>query len=166
LAQNIAFWILAVAMAGAAIGVVRSRNIVHAALFLIVVLVGAAAQYIVLLAEFVGIVQFFIYIGAIAVLFLFGIMLTRAPMGNRGDYDNDQRWPALVVALFLLGVITALLVDAFGNDKINLNDRLLASSRTGAVGNEIFRNFVIPFEVVSMLLLAALVGAVVIARRD
>ena len=166
MAQNIAFWILAVAMAGAAIGVVRSPNIVHAALFLVVVLVGAAAQYIVLLAEFVGIVQFFIYIGAISVLFLFGIMLTRAPMGNRGDFDNDQRWPALVVALFLLGVVTALLVDAFGNDKIHLNDQLLESSRTGAVGNEIFRNFVIPFEVVSMLLLAALVGAVVIARRD
>ena len=78
--QNVAFWILAIAMGTGAVGVVRSRNIVHAALFLIVVLVGAAAQYIVLLAEFVGITQFFIYIGAIAVLFLFGIMLTRAPM--------------------------------------------------------------------------------------
>ena len=166
MAQNIAFWILAVAMAAGAIGVVRSPNIVHAALFLIVVLVGAAAQYIVLLAEFVGIVQFFIYIGAIAVLFLFGIMLTRAPMGNRGDFDNDQRWPAMVVAVFLLGVIVALVVDAFGNDKIQLNDKLLEASRTGPIGDSIFRNFVIPFEVVSMLLLAALVGAVVIARRD
>jgi NADH-quinone oxidoreductase subunit J len=166
MAQNIAFWILAIAMAGGAIGVVRSPNIVHAALFLVVVLVGAAAQYIVLLAEFVGIVQFFIYIGAIAVLFLFGIMLTRAPMGSRGDLDNDQRWPAAVVAVFLLGVLVALVVDAFGGDDIRLNDQLLEASRTGPVGDSIFRNFVIPFEVVSMLLLAALVGAVVIARRD
>jgi NADH-quinone oxidoreductase subunit J len=165
LSQQIAFWILAVAMAAGAIGVVRSRNIVHAALSLVVVLVGAAAQYIVLLAEFVGIVQFFIYIGAISVLFLFGIMLTRAPMGD-SDFDNDQRWPAVVVSLFLLGVIVALLVDAFGNDKIKLNDQLLAASRTGAIGDQIFRTYVIPFEVVSMLLLAALVGAVVIARRD
>src|SRR6266536_2372626 len=137
-AQNVAFWVLAIAMGAGAVGVVRSRNIVHAALFLIVVLVGAAAQYIVLLAEFVGITQFFIYIGAIAVLFLFGIMLTRAPMTAAN----------------------------FGNDEIKLTDSLLRASRTGPVADSIFRTFVVPFEVVSMLLLAALVGAVVIARRD
>jgi NADH-quinone oxidoreductase subunit J len=163
--QNIAFWILAIAMGTGAIGVVRSRNIVHAALFLIVVLVGAAAQYIVLLAEFVGVVQFFIYIGAIAVLFLFGIMLTRAPM-TPADFDNDQRWPAAIVALFLFSVLVALIVDAFAGDKIQLSDTLLKASRTGPVADSIFRQFVVPFEVVSMLLLAALVGAVVIARRD
>ena len=163
--QNVAFWALAIAMGAGAIGVVRSKNIVHAALFLIVVLVGAAAQYIVLLAEFVGITQFFIYIGAIAVLFLFGIMLTRAPM-QAGDFDNDQRWPAAIVAVFLLGVLVALLIDAFGHDEIKLTDSLLESSRTGPVADSIFRTYVVPFEVVSMLLLAALVGAVVIARRD
>jgi NADH-quinone oxidoreductase subunit J len=163
--QNVAFWILAIAMGTGAIGVVRSHNIVHAALFLLVVLVGAAAQYIVLLAEFVGIVQFFIYIGAIAVLFLFGIMLTRAPM-TPADFDNDQRWPAAIVSLFLFGTLVALLVDAFAGDKIQLSDSLLESSRTGPVADSIFRQFVVPFEVVSMLLLAALVGAVVIARRD
>jgi NADH-quinone oxidoreductase subunit J len=163
--QNVAFWILAIAMGVGAVGVVRSRNIVHAALFLIVVLVGAAAQYIVLLAEFVGITQFFIYIGAIAVLFLFGIMLTRAPMRS-ADFDNDQRWAAATVAVFLFGVLVALLVNAFGHDEIKLTDKLLAASRTGPVADSLFRNFVVPFEVVSMLLLAALVGAVVIARRD
>ena len=162
-AQNVAFWVLAIAMGAGAVGVVRSRNIVHAALFLIVVLVGAAAQYIVLLAEFVGIT--FIYIGAIAVLFLFGIMLTRAPM-SAGDFDNDQRWPAAIVSVFLLGVLIALLVNAFGHDNIKLSDELLRASRTGPVADSIFRSFVVPFEVVSMLLLAALVGAVVIARRD
>jgi NADH-quinone oxidoreductase subunit J len=164
-AQNIAFWVLAIAMGAGAIGVVRSRNIVHAALFLIIVLVGAAAQYIVLLAEFVGVTQFFIYIGGIAVLFLFGIMLTRAPM-RAANFDNDQRWPAAVVAIFLFGTLIALLVNAFGHDDIKLSDSLLRISRTAPVADSIFRNFVVPFEVVSMLLLAALVGAVVIARRD
>ena len=164
-AQNVAFWVLAIAMVAGAIGVVRSKNIVHAALFLIVVLVGAAAQYIVLLAEFVGVTQFFIYIGAIAVLFLFGIMLTRAPMRS-GNFDNDQRWPATVVAGFLFLVLIALLGNAFGHDEIKLTNQLLRVSRTGPVADSIFRNFVVPFEVVSMLLLAALVGAVVIARRD
>jgi NADH-quinone oxidoreductase subunit J len=99
------------------------------------------------------------------VLFLFGIMLTRAPM-SAGDFDNDQRWPAAIVSVFLLGVLIALLVNAFGHDNIKLSDELLRASRTGPVADSIFRSFVVPFEVVSMLLLAALVGAVVIARRD
>ncbi len=84
-AQNVAFWILAIAMAGAAIGVVRSQNVVHAALYLVVVLAGAAAQFILLAAEFVAWVQVLIYIGAIVILFLFGIMLTRAPMRSEGS---------------------------------------------------------------------------------
>ncbi len=164
--QNIAFWILAVAMAGAAIGVVRSQNVVHAALYLVVVLAGAAAQFILLAAEFVAWVQVLIYIGAVVILFLFGIMLTRAPMRGDTDLDNDQRWPAAVVSIFLLGVIITLVVDAFGADEIKINNSLLPVGKTATIGTSIFRNFVLPFEVVSMLLLASLVGAVVIARRD
>ncbi|MDQ1503427.1 MAG: NADH-quinone oxidoreductase subunit, partial [Actinomycetota bacterium] len=79
-AQNVAFGIIAIVMAVAAIGVVTMKNIVHAALALVVVLAGVAAQYIILQAEFLGIVQVLIYIGAVIVLFLFGIMLTRSPM--------------------------------------------------------------------------------------
>jgi NADH-quinone oxidoreductase subunit J len=165
--QQLAFWVLALAMGSAAIGVVRSRNIVHAALFLVVVLAGAAAIYILLAAEFVAWVQVLIYIGAVIVLFLFGIMLTRAPMGSEGGpLDNDQRWGAIVVALFVLGVLTALLVDAFGGKTIHFSGALVALGRTSHVGTDIFRVFVVPFEVVSMLLLAALVGAVVLARKD
>jgi NADH-quinone oxidoreductase subunit J len=165
-AQNVAFWILAVVMAVAAIGVVRTRNVVHAALFLVVVLAGVAAQYILIAAEFVAWVQVFIYIGAVVILFLFGIMLTRAPMEAQGDLDNDQRWPAAVVAAGILAVLIVMLVDAFGDDEIRLADDLLHVGRSGPVGDSIFRSFVVPFEVVSMLLLAALVGAVAIARRD
>jgi NADH-quinone oxidoreductase subunit J len=165
--QEVAFWIIAVAMAAAAIGVVRSSNIVHAALFLVVVLAGAAAQYILLVAEFVAWVQVLIYIGAVIVLFLFGIMLTRAPMrDDAGNLDNDQKLAGTVVALFVLGVLTALLIDAFGGKQIHFNDQLVEQGRTSAVASELFRSYVIPFEVVSMLLLAALVGAIVMARRD
>jgi NADH-quinone oxidoreductase subunit J len=165
--QQVAFWVLAIAMAAAAIGVVRSRNIVHAALFLVVVLAGAAAQYILLAAEFVAWVQVLIYIGAVIVLFLFGIMLTRAPMrGEGGALDNDQRWGAAVVGLFVLGILIALLLDAFGGKKIHFTNSLVALGRTSHVGTDIFRVYVVPFEVVSMLLLAALVGAVVLARKD
>jgi NADH-quinone oxidoreductase subunit J len=160
--QNIAFWILAIAMVLAAIGVVRSQNVVHAALYLVVVLGGGAAQYILLAAEFVAWVQVLIYIGAVIILFLFGIMLTRAPMGGETDLDNDQRWPAAVVSVFLLGVLSTLLVDAFSDKKIVLH----SPTRTEQVSQLIFKTYVVPFEVVSILLLAALVGAVVIARRD
>jgi NADH-quinone oxidoreductase subunit J len=165
--QQVAFWVLALAMAGAAIGVVRTKNIVHAALFLVVVLAGAAAQYILLAAEFVAWVQVLIYIGAVVILFLFGIMLTRAPMrGDGSRLDNDQRWAAGVVALFVFGVLTAMLVDAFGGDDIKFGPQLVHQGRTATIGSDLFRSYVIPFEVVSMLLLAALVGAVVLARRD
>ncbi len=165
--QQVAFWVLAVSMAAAAIGVVRTRNIVHAALYLVVVLAGAAAQYILLAAEFVAWVQVLIYIGAVIVLFLFGVMLTRAPMGgDPSAVDNEQRWGGLVVSLFVLGVLVALLVNTFGGKKIHFSNALVALGRTSNVGTDIFRVFVVPFEVVSMLLLAALIGAVVLARKD
>jgi NADH-quinone oxidoreductase subunit J len=161
-AQNVVFWILAVGMVLAAIGVVRSQNVVHAALYLVVVLGGGAAQYILLAAEFVAWVQVLIYIGAVIILFLFGIMLTRAPMRGDTNLDNDQRWPAAVVSVFLLGVLATLLIDAFSDKEIVLR----SPTKTAQISESIFRTYVVPFELVSILLLAALVGAVVIARRD
>ena len=170
IAQNVAFWILAVAMVLAAIGVVRSQNIVHAALYLVVVLAGAAAQYILLAAEFVAWVQVLVYIGAVIILFLFGIMLTRAPMEKEQSLDNDQRWPAAVTAAFIIGVLTTFLIQAFEDKEIVIDGvrgaQLLRSAGTDAVADSIFSAYVVPFELVSVLLLAALVGAVVIARRD
>ena len=165
-AVNVAFWILAITIAVSAIGVVRSQNVVHAALFLVVVLAGVAAIYILVAAEFVAWVQVLIYIGAIVILFLFGIMLTRAPMRPEGSMDNSQRLAAAIVSLFLFGVITALFVDAYHGKEIKLSDDLVLIGNSGHIASDIFRNYLVPFEVVSMLLLAALVGAVVIARRD
>ena len=164
--QQVAFWIIAIAMALAAIGVVRSQNVVHAALYLVVVLAGAAAQFILVASEFVAWVQVLIYIGAIVILFLFGIMLTRAPMRSEASLDNSQRWASAVVSLFLFGVLAALLVDAYGDKEITLDDKLVSIGSADAVATSMFRDYLVPFEVVSLLLLAALIGAVVIARRD
>ncbi len=161
-AQNVVFGILAVVMVVAAFRLVTTQNVVRAALFLAIVLAGAAALYILLAAEFVAWVQVLVYIGAVVVLLLFGVMLTRAPIGREGDLDNDQRLLAALVALFLLGAVGAVLLDAFGNDKVGD----FAIRRTGEVGDSIFGDFVIPFEVASVLLLSALVGAVALARRD
>jgi NADH-quinone oxidoreductase subunit J len=162
-AQNVAFAIIAVAMAVAAVAMVTVKNVVHAALSLVVVLAGVAAQYVLLQAEFVAWVQVLIYIGAVIILFLFGIMLTRAPMQKSADLDNNQRLPALAVAVLLFGVLAGLLGDAFGDARL---PEAANPTTSGLIGEEIFRVYVVPFEVVSMLLLAALIGAIVLARRD
>jgi NADH-quinone oxidoreductase subunit J len=161
-AENIAFGVIAAAMVLSAFRVVTSKNVVRAALYLVVVLAGVAAQYILLAAEFTAVAQVIIYIGAIIVLFLFGIMLTRAPIGQDADLDNDQRWLAGVVSLLLLGVLAFTLNDAFHRSKIRFSGPQLTSQ----VGDSIFQTYLLPFEVVSVLLLAALVGAIVLARRD
>ena len=161
-AQNFFFWVLALVMVVAAFRLVTTKNVVRAALFLAVVLAGAAGQFLLLAAEFVAMVQILVYIGAIVVLLLFGVMLTRAPVGQTPDTDNDQRWLAALVALFLLGALGAVLSDAFGDDKIEFG----TIQRTASVSDSIFSTYVVPFEVSSILLLSALVGAVAIARRD
>jgi NADH-quinone oxidoreductase subunit J len=161
--QQIVFWVLAVGMAGAAVRVVSTRNVVHAALYLVVTLMGAAAMFVLLLAEFVAWVQVLVYVGAIVVLMLFGLMLTRAPIGS-GRFDNDQRWLAALCAGAVFAVTAWILIDTFGDKKITLAGAAGTTTRT--VGVVIFSRYVLPFEAVSILLLAALVGAVVIARKD
>ena len=161
-AQNVAFWAIAVIMIGAAFNVVTSTNVVRAALSLVVVLGGVAAQYILRAAEFPAVVQVLVYIGAVVVLFLFGIMLTRARIGHESDLDNTSRIPAFAVALGVFVMLILLLRDAFGHAHINQ----AAPTTTGQVGDAIFSTYLVPFEVASVLLLAALVGAIVLARRD
>ena len=162
MAQNVFFGMLALVMCISAIRVVTARNIVHAALYLVMVLAGVAGIYILLAAEFAAVVQVLVYIGAIVVLFLFGIMLTRAPIGPSHDLDNDKKAIGALVALFLFGVLGTILWQGFRGAQLNPT----AVGRTAPVGLSIFQTYVIPFEVISVLLLAALVGAVVIARRD
>jgi NADH-quinone oxidoreductase subunit J len=159
---NIAFWIIAAVMAAAAIAVVTVPNVVHAALSLVIVLAGVAAQYIVLQAEFVGLVQVLIYIGAVIILFLFGIMLTRSPMKKNTELDNNQRLAAAAVAGLILVVLAVRIFASFDGVHIDLVD----PTPTAAVADSIFRVYVVAFEVVSLLLLAALVGAIVLARKD
>jgi len=161
--QEIAFLILAIIGGSGGLLVVTSRNIVHAALYLVVALASVAGIYLLLAAPFVAFVQVIIYVGAIVVLLLFGIMLTRAPVGRRVlDNTIRARIGALVVGGGMFAMLTTFLVRAFGGDRI-VNR---AATATAALGTSIFRNFVLPFEAVSLLLLAALVGAIVLARRD
>jgi NADH-quinone oxidoreductase subunit J len=167
---NIVFAVIAVFMVIAAVRVVTSSNIVHAALWLIVVLGGNGLIYLILQAEFVAMTQFLVYLGAIVVLFLFGIMLTRAPLGRSDDLDNDQRWLGVLVGVVLFAVIGYSVIRSFTRDKLTFSAYKLATAgsngRTQALADSIFNRYLIPFEVVSVLLLAALIGAIVLARRD
>lgn len=145
----------------AAIAVVVSRNVVHAALYLVGVLGGIAAIFLLLGAEFVGWTQILVYVGAIVVLLLFGLMLTAAPIG-RAALDNEQRGIALVAAAAIFGVFTYLIWNAFGDAEIPLEQVV----RTADIGTGLFSGFILPFELVSILLLAALVGAIFLAKKD
>ena len=162
-AQNVAFGIIAAMMVFSAVKVVTSANVVHAAVYLVLVLAGAAAQFILLGAEFIAITQVLVYIGAIVVLFLFGIMLTKAPMQGTEKVSRDNWAVGLITSLVLFGVLSYALLDGFGRDKLPAD---LAPTDTRAVSDSIFGTYLVPFEVISLLLLAALVGAIVIARRD
>ena len=161
-AQNMAFGLIAAVIVVAAIRVVTTKNVVHAALYLVLVLAGVGGLYFILGAEFVGTTQILVYIGAIIVLFLFGIMLTRAPIGQEQDLDNDQRWWALIVSILLLAVLGYSLIDRFEDNQLPAE----SVQTTAQVSDSIFSTYLLPFEVISVLLLAALVGAIVIARRD
>jgi len=159
-AQDVAVVVLGIIGAIAAIRLVTSQNVVHAALYLVLTLAMVGAMYLLIAAEFIAWVQVLIYVGAIVVLVLFSLMLTKAPIG-RETLDNQQRGIAAFVGAGVLAGLVYLIQSTFSGKKVDLQP-----VRTAQVGVSIFRDFVLPFEVVSVLLLAALVGAVVIARKD
>jgi NADH-quinone oxidoreductase subunit J len=161
-AQNIGFAIIAAMMVVAAINVVRSNNVVHAALSLVAVMSGAAAQYLLLSAEFVAVTQVLVYIGAVMVLFLFGVMLTRAKVGHETDLNNKSWALGIPVGLLMLGVMVFVLTKGFGMERLDPSGQV----STAALSDEIFKPFLLPFWALSFVLLAAVIGAIVLARKD
>ena len=160
--QEIAFVMIAAVGTLGALRVVSARNVVHAALYLVVTLATVAGAYLLLSAEFIAWVQILIYVGAIVILFLFGLMLTKAPIG-REALDNQRRGVAVLIAIAILAGLVFLIQDAFDWN----GTRISPSGGTAqAVGESIFSRYVLPFEVVSFLLLAALIGAIVLSRKD
>ena len=161
---NWAFLVIAIPTLYAGWRTVTSNNIVRAVLYFVVSLGGTAALFFMLGAEFVGWTVVLVYIGAVIILFLIGIMITRAPLGVEADLSHDRsvKAPAALLSTVMFGVITWALLDTFSNEAI----APFESTSTNEVGFLIFDRFVIPFEVVSFVLLAALVGGIALARRD
>ena len=162
-AQNVGFWLIAAVMVVGALRVVTTRNVVHAALWLVVVLAGAAALYVLLAAEFVAITQVVVYIGAVMVLFLFGTMLTRARIGSEDDLNNRSWIIGVPVAVLLLATMVIALNDGFGDQKLPMD---AAPVSTATVSDQIFGDYLLPFWALSFVLLAAVIGAIVLARKD
>ncbi len=163
-AYEVVFALLGVMTLSSAVLVVTTRHVVHAALWLVVALGGLAGCYLVLAAELVAVVQLLIYLGAVVVLLLFAVMVTRAPIGPADDLDTGNRPAAVLVALATAALLVVLLVDAFRTATVDLST--VEPGSADALGKAIFRTWVLPFEVVSVLLLAALVGAIVLSRRE
>ncbi|MFJ2028489.1 NADH-quinone oxidoreductase subunit J [Streptosporangium sp. NPDC087985] len=161
--QEIVFLLLGAVAVGSALLVVTTKQLVHAALWLVVCFGALAGGYLVLTAEFVAWVQVLIYVGAIVALLLFGLMLTRAPIGRTADLDSRNRPAAAVVAIATAVVLVTVVVDGFRTAYAPLES---GGGSAKELGSSIFRNWVLPFEALSVLLLAALIGAIVLSRTD
>ncbi len=161
-AQNVGFGVIAAMMIFAALCVVTTKNVVHAALWLVLVLAGVAAQYVLAAAGFVAVSQVLIYVGAVMVLFLFGIMLTRAQIGHERGLNNRNWGIGIPVALVLLGLLSWVVIDAFEDQR--LPDR--GPAPTEAIADGVLSPYLVPFLAISFILLAAAIGAIVLARKD
>jgi NADH-quinone oxidoreductase subunit J len=162
-AQNIGFGLIALVMVVGALRVVTTSNVVHAALWLVVVLSGAAAQYVLLAAEFVAITQVLVYVGAVMVLFLFGTMLTRSRIGRETDLNNRHWKWGIPVAVLLFAAMAIALVSSFGTERMPEDAEPVPVQ---VVSDQIFGPYLLPFWALSFVLLAAVIGAIVLARKD
>jgi len=165
---EIAFWILALVMVGAALAVVLLRDIFRAALLLVLCFFTVAGIYITLNADFLAAVQVLIYAGAIGILLIFAIMLTRNV--KEGNPFNKLKIPALIVALLVLTTVIGVIVGTDWTTVTGVSQGVevpVGSATTGPIATALFdqsKGFVLPFEIASVLLLAALIGAIVLVR--
>lgn len=158
---DVLFTIAGAISVASALLAVSTKHLVHSALWLMVSLASVSGCYLVLGAEFVALVQLLVYVGAVAVLVLFALMLTRAPIGRSQEHDTPllQRAAALVVGAATAALLATVLISAFGNGA-----RHVDGGDTHLLATQLFGSWVWPFELLSALLLAALVAALALAR--
>jgi NADH-quinone oxidoreductase subunit J len=159
---EVVFFLFAVITIGAAIGVVTVPNVVHSALFLILSLLGVAAFYILLASEFLALVQILIYGGAVATIILFGLMLTRGrdllPIAGSGAQAP--------LAALVCGILALVFVVGIANTDWPRDVGEVTAVSIQSISEALFRQWLLPFEIVGVILLVALVGAIVISRQD
>jgi NADH-quinone oxidoreductase subunit J len=156
----IAFWSLAGTTIACALAVAFVRNLIHAVLFLALTFVGVAGVYVVLSADFVAVVQVLIYAGAVGVLMTFAIMLT--PGADRLNSTTAFQFPALILSGLILAVIVFVAYDT----DWNISDREGFTTTAAALGQAFLKPYIVPFEVASVLLMTAMIGAIVLSREE
>jgi NADH-quinone oxidoreductase subunit J len=157
----VTFWIMAVVTVAAALGVVFIRNVFRAALTLILCFIAVAGIYVTLSADFLAAVQILVYVGAISVLIILAVMMTREV--QRGSPANKMGWPAAIVAAVVLGI----LVYTVTKTSWNIAAAAPLTPTTVPLADKLFseKGFILPVEIGAMLLLAAILGAIVISRE-
>ena len=156
----IAFWILAASTIGCALMVAAVRDLIHSVLFLALTFVGVAGIYICLSADFVAVVQVLIYAGAVGVLMTFAIMLT--PGADRLNSSTIFQAPAFVLALMIFVVIFFVTVDT----DWQVSDRAAFTTTAASLGEAFLKPYIVPFEVASVLLATAMIGAIILSREE
>lgn len=158
--EQIIFFIFTAIVLGGGVGIVVTKNIYYSALFLSLTLSGMAGYFVLLNAGFLAAVQIVVYVGAIAILILFAIMLSRRVMTTDERQTNQQTWLAAIVSILLFVALLAILLQ------VNWPVSAVAPTPEALMllGLNFLGGYVIPFEVVSVLLLVALVGAIILAR--
>ncbi len=168
--EAIAFYVIAALILGFAVLVVSTRNTVHAVLFLVANFLAVAALYVLLTAQFLAVIQVMVYAGGIVVLYLFVVMLVNLKRPPE-DHAAPQRHPLLGFALsgvVLVQLAAILLWGGFGppTDSTAAQNSDLALNNVERIGMLLYTDYLIPFEVASMLLLVAMVGAIILAKRE
>jgi NADH-quinone oxidoreductase subunit J len=157
----IIFGIVSLVTLGAALAVVTNKNILHSAFYLILAFVGVASVYVLLEAPFIAVVQVLVYIGAIAILIIFAIMLTRRLMSKDLIQMNTQ-WGWAAFGAFALFIVLGWIVYSVNWP---IMDQAVPEDTITILGQELLSTYVIPFEIASVLLVTALVGAILIGRE-
>lgn len=161
--ENIAFTLLAVIMISSAVFMISFTKVVHMVVSLALVFLSMAGLYILLEAEFVAVVQILIYAGAISILMIFGIMMTK-----HGEPEEEPKRPIHNILLFigvlgLFGILFYVIQSTTFTAAPEFNPSL---DNTRAIGELLYSNYVIPFELVSVLLTVAFIGAIIMAKRE
>ncbi len=154
------FVVLAAFTLAAGVMVVTVKNIIHAALWLIASFFTVAALYLLMEAEFIAIVQVLVYVGSIVVLVIFALMMTRQPAAGPSAEVTANRWTAAVLGVVAAGGLGATVLAGFKGERIRGNN--IGTARS--IGDALFNDWVLAFEVLSLVLLAALIGAIVLSR--
>jgi NADH-quinone oxidoreductase subunit J len=159
---TVIFYFIAAVTIGSACVVAFSRNVVHSAFSLLGTFAGVAGLYVFLSADFVAAVQVLLYVGGILVLILFAVMLTH----RISDVEVTNRAVGRLPALVTVGILVALLIQTILETTWAAGSRIVHEPTAAKIGDLFLREYLLPFEVASIVLLVALIGAVVIARKE